>query len=238
MILTPEERRALLVLAVLLAFGQVLASWQRYRDAKPDRDLSAWLKKVAEARESGASDPQLAEHAASVFVPAFGSDPVDSSGVGRPGPQTVGARSEQSDPSVSSAPGKNSNERGAGGGSPTAEHDSGGHDAPSRAADGSTAKESREPAVRLQSAKHAPPGILEGGRLGIDVASKAELEALPGVGPALAGRILLERSARPFTKVEDLKRVKGIGPKTFERLLPWIQITGVSADTARHIAVP
>lgn len=50
-------------------------------------------------------------------------------------------------------------------------------------------------------------------------AGREELESLPGIGPALAGRILESRSRDgPFRTVEDLLRVPGIGPATLERL--------------------
>jgi competence protein ComEA len=42
---------------------------------------------------------------------------------------------------------------------------------------------------------------------------------LPGIGPELAQRIVADRQARgPFRRVEDLRRVRGIGPKTLERM--------------------
>ena len=53
----------------------------------------------------------------------------------------------------------------------------------------------------------------------INTASAAELERLPGVGPTLAKRIVDDRSAHgPFQSPEDLQRVQGIGPKTYETL--------------------
>jgi competence ComEA-like helix-hairpin-helix protein len=50
-------------------------------------------------------------------------------------------------------------------------------------------------------------------RLNINTASREALEALPGIGPTLAGRIV---EGRPYRRVEDLLRVKGIGEKTLE----------------------
>ena len=57
----------------------------------------------------------------------------------------------------------------------------------------------------------------------VNTAGVAELERLPGVGPALAGRIVAEREARgPFRSAEDLARVRGIGPKTLQHLEAYV----------------
>jgi competence protein ComEA len=56
-------------------------------------------------------------------------------------------------------------------------------------------------------------------KVNINTADRAQLELLPGIGPALAERILQERKASgSFRRIEDLGRVKGIGPKIIERL--------------------
>jgi competence protein ComEA len=55
--------------------------------------------------------------------------------------------------------------------------------------------------------------------INVNTATAAELELLPGVGPALAKRIMDYRAAKgPFKRVEDLDAVKGIGPRTIERI--------------------
>lgn len=59
-------------------------------------------------------------------------------------------------------------------------------------------------------------------RIDLNTASAAELEALPRIGPALARRITEDRETRgPFRSIEDLRRVRGIGPRTIEGLRPF-----------------
>jgi competence protein ComEA len=60
-------------------------------------------------------------------------------------------------------------------------------------------------------------------RLPLDVnhATEHELSGLPGVGPALASRIV---AARPFVELDDLRRVRGMRRATFDRLRPLVTI--------------
>lgn len=56
-------------------------------------------------------------------------------------------------------------------------------------------------------------------RLNINTATAAQLELLPRIGPALAQRIIEDRDANgPYKDAEDLQRVRGIGPRTAERI--------------------
>lgn len=58
-----------------------------------------------------------------------------------------------------------------------------------------------------------------GGLLDLNRADSLDLIALPGIGPALAGRILAARGAGGrFRALEDLQCVRGIGPQTIARL--------------------
>jgi competence protein ComEA len=57
------------------------------------------------------------------------------------------------------------------------------------------------------------------GGININSASAAELEELPGVGPVLASRIVEWRTANgPFTSIDDLGQVSGIGASVLEQL--------------------
>jgi competence protein ComEA len=60
--------------------------------------------------------------------------------------------------------------------------------------------------------------------LNLNTASAAELDGLPGIGPVLAARIVAEREKKPFAKIEDLRRVSGIGPKKLEAIRPLVTL--------------
>jgi competence ComEA-like helix-hairpin-helix protein len=55
-------------------------------------------------------------------------------------------------------------------------------------------------------------------RIDLNYADSQTLQGLPGVGPALADRIIRARGEQLFRTVEDLARVSGIGPATVARL--------------------
>lgn len=56
-------------------------------------------------------------------------------------------------------------------------------------------------------------------KVNINTATAAELDALPGIGPVLAERIVRSRSEEgPFNSVDDLKRVRGIGDSLLKEL--------------------
>jgi len=65
-------------------------------------------------------------------------------------------------------------------------------------------------------------------RLDLNSATRAELEALPGIGPTLARRIVEHRETTGgFKSVEDLLNINGIGEKTLLRVREWVRV----ADT-------
>jgi competence protein ComEA len=64
-------------------------------------------------------------------------------------------------------------------------------------------------------------------KVDVNTATKAELETLPGVGPATANEII---AARPFRSVNDLKNVKGIGDARFAELRSHVTISHKSTS--------
>ena len=60
--------------------------------------------------------------------------------------------------------------------------------------------------------------------LDINQAPADSLELIPGIGPALAGRIISYRLANgPFAAVESLVHVPGIGPAVMEKVKPYLK---------------
>jgi competence protein ComEA len=65
----------------------------------------------------------------------------------------------------------------------------------------------------------------------LDRATAQEIDVLPWVGPALAGRIVANRdSFGPFGSLEALGRVKGIGSATRKRLAALVTFSGVPSS--------
>ncbi|MEC4893747.1 MAG: DUF655 domain-containing protein [Oscillatoria sp. PMC 1051.18] len=76
-----------------------------------------------------------------------------------------------------------------------------------------TAEEQECPEITTASEKNIPQGLIN-----INTATKKELETLPGIGPKLAQKVIETRQERPFTSLEDLQRVSGIGASLVNKL--------------------
>ncbi len=87
---------------------------------------------------------------------------------------------------------------------------------------GTNTGEMREGAAPPADEGEATPFRALGRKVPVNRATQAELEALPGIGPTLAQRII---AGRPYRSLKDLDRVKGIGPKTLEKLGKWLEVS-------------
>jgi competence ComEA-like helix-hairpin-helix protein len=90
-------------------------------------------------------------------------------------------------------------------------------------------EDGKTPAGKVGSSKGSPSGTKAqrlSGKLDLNKATSAELEALPGIGPAIAGRIIEQRRiAGGFRAVEDLLTVRGIGEKTLAKFKQWVYVS-------------
>ncbi len=82
-----------------------------------------------------------------------------------------------------------------------------------------SATPSSQPPAPTFTAKPTPHTAIN-----INTADATTLQELPGIGPAMAGRIIAEREKAAFSSVDDLTRVKGIGAKTLEKLRAFVTV--------------
>ena len=80
----------------------------------------------------------------------------------------------------------------------------------------------------LTLAPIARAGATDGGgaRVDINTASVTELARLPGIGPSKAQAIVDFRAKEPFTRADDLRKVKGIGDKLYDSIKDQVTVGG------------
>src|SRR5437867_750883 len=100
---------------------------------------------------------------------------------------------------------------------------------PARERDHAAPSARRGPAAAILRPAAAAP------RLDLNRADARELDALPGVGPVLAERIVQQRGRfGPFQELDELLAVRGVGPRLLERLRPRLRLGAADASpTAR-----
>ncbi len=71
--------------------------------------------------------------------------------------------------------------------------------------------------------------------ININTASTEEIAAIPGLGEKKSQAIIKFREKNgPFAKIEDLKRVDGIGDKLFEKIMPYVVVKGDTTLKTSH----
>lgn len=85
----------------------------------------------------------------------------------------------------------------------------------------------REEERELEAFMGRPPALPAGGpgvpALDINRATREQLATVPGLRAEWVAEIM---AGRPYVRVEDIVRVKGIGPKTLEKLRPYLAVGG------------
>ena len=71
------------------------------------------------------------------------------------------------------------------------------------------------------------------GLVNINSAGVEVLMLLPGIGPRIAEGITLRRQRRPFLKIRQLRRIRGIGPKKYRRIRAFLSVSGKSSLRVR-----
>lgn len=87
----------------------------------------------------------------------------------------------------------------------------------------------------VMTASNASAKAVEG-VVNINTATEAELILLPGIGKAKAQQIIELRQSKPFSSVDELKAIKGLGAKRLEALTPHVTVSGPT--TAKAVKTP
>lgn len=87
----------------------------------------------------------------------------------------------------------------------------------------------------LAAKKKPPPAPIN-----INTANSEELQLVPGIGPVTAEKILqMRKSYGPFKSVDDLRAIKGIGPKRLEKMRKYLTVgKAASQKRAEPMATP
>jgi competence protein ComEA len=93
------------------------------------------------------------------------------------------------------------------------------------------AKREHTPPTPVKSSPERPTLV----PVDLDAADASSLERLPRIGPALAARIVEDRAQRgPFGSLQELQRVRGIGPKLAQLLAAHVTFSGTPRQSAEQ----
>ena len=91
--------------------------------------------------------------------------------------------------------------------------------------DGEQIVVSRKAVATSVGSDPGPGGVEQAPVVNLNTATASDLDALPGVGPVMAGRILDWRGTHgQFVAIEQLREISGIGARTFERLKTHVRV--------------
>ena len=203
---TLTQPRMLAAAGLLLLAAGLL--WGAFGDEKPERIPPDW-RPVNDrlAASVGEDDEGSGGHAA-----------VPSAAAGRTGAAGTSGGGSDAEPDAA-APEASAGDRA---GSASGSAAGGAAGAPPEAADASGRASGTGGGIAAGSG--AAPGGFD-----INRATEAEWDELPGIGPAKARAIVEDRERNgPFRSIDDLARVKGIGPKLLERIREAIEARNAS----------
>jgi len=75
--------------------------------------------------------------------------------------------------------------------------------------------------------------------INLNTATSAELQQIPGIGPSTADKILkMRKSYGAFKSVDDLRAIKGIGPKRMEKMRKYVTVGKPAAPKTQPSTPP
>jgi competence protein ComEA len=86
-------------------------------------------------------------------------------------------------------------------------------------------------ALFLMGTAHAGSGVPLG-VININTASVDQLQWLPGIGPSKAKAVVDYRTKHPFVTVDELRKVKGFGPKLLDKCRSYVVTRGETTAKA------